>query len=220
MTSCCADTESELEKMRTNQRRVLVVVLLINSLLFLVEITAGLVASSTALLADSLDMLADALVYGFSLYVVSRDDLWKARSATIKGWVMMLFGISVLAHTFYKISFPQVPSFSIIESIALLALIGNTTCLLLLWRHRSDDVNMRSIWLCSRNDIIANVSVLAAGVCVWFFVSQIPDIVVGLGIAALFLRSAVSVLQDAAVARATALQPAAQLQEVTGLQQP
>ena len=146
MTSCCADTESELEKMQTNQRRVLVVVLLINSLLFLVEITAGLVASSTALLADSLDMLADALVYGFSLYVVSRDDLWKARSATIKGWVMMLFGISVLAHTFYKISFPQVPSFSIIESIALLALIGNTTCLLLLWRHRSDDVNMRSIW--------------------------------------------------------------------------
>ena len=220
MSDCCGDTACELEKLRSNQRRVLVSVLLINSLLFLVELISGLVASSTALLADSLDMLGDALVYGFSLYVVARDDLWKARSATIKGWVMMLFGIAVLAHTLYKIAFPQVPSFAIIESSALLALIGNTACLLLLWRHRGDDINMRSIWLCSRNDIIANVSVLGAGVFVWVFVSQIPDIVVGLGIAALFLRSAVSVLRDAASARKAAEQPAAEVQEVTALQQP
>ena len=114
----------------------------------------------------------------------------------------MIFGVSVLAHTIYKITFPHVPSFWIIESIALLALVGNATCLLLLWHHRGDDINMRSIWLCSRNDIIANVSVLIAGICVWAFASQIPDIVAGLGIAVLFLRSAVSVLRDAADGRA------------------
>jgi Co/Zn/Cd efflux system component len=198
MSDCCANTRCEIDKLRLRQRNVLVAVLAINAVFFLVECTAGLIASSTALVADSLDMLGDALVYGFSLYVVTRNDLWKARAASVKGWIMLGFGLSVLTQALYKVAFPEVPSFQIIEVIGLLALAANSVCLGLLWRHRADDVNMRSVWLCSRNDIIANVSVLFAGLCVWALSSQWPDVVVGIGIAALFLKSAVTVLRDAA----------------------
>ncbi len=203
MGDCCGDTQCEIEKLRLRQRNVLVTVLAINALLFVVESAAGLLASSTALIADSLDMLGDAFVYGFSLYVVSRDALWKARAASAKGWMMMGFGVLVLAQAGYKLAFPTVPSVHVIEAIGLLALAANASCLGLLWRHRGDDINMRSVWLCSRNDIIANTTVLLAGVCVWTSGSQLPDVVVGIGIATLFLRSALHVIRDAASARAT-----------------
>jgi Co/Zn/Cd efflux system component len=198
MTDCCANTQCEIDKLRARQRGVLVTVLAINVVAFFVEAAAGVLASSTALLADSLDMLGDSLVYGFSLYVVARDDLWKARSASIKGWIMMGFGVFVLAQVAYKLAFPVVPEFQLIGVVGALALAANAVCLALLWRHRTDDINMRSVWLCSRNDIIANVSVLCAGVGVWAFASQWPDVGVGVGIAALFVRSALSVLRDAA----------------------
>ena len=198
MTDCCANTQCEIDKLRARQRGVLVTVLAINVVAFFVEATAGVLASSTALLADSLDMLGDSLVYGISLYVVARDDLWKAHSASIKGWIMMGFGVFVLAQVGYKLAFPVVPEFQLIGVVGALALAANAVCLALLWRHRADDINMHSVWLCSRNDIIANVSVLCAGVGVWAFASQWPDVVVGVGIAALFVRSALSVLRDAA----------------------
>ncbi len=147
-------------------------------------------------------MLGDALVYGFSLYVVARSEGWKAISAMIKGAVMALFGIFALGQAAYKLLYPEVPQFEIIGLIGLVALMANAICLLLLWRHRAEDVNMGSVWLCSRNDIIANISVLVAAAGVWAFHSQWPDIVVGLGIAVLFLRSAIHVLK---AARATYL---------------
>jgi Co/Zn/Cd efflux system component len=98
MADCCAASACEVEKLRDRQRSTLLLVLWINAGLFLIEGTAGLIASSTALLADALDMLGDALIYGFSLYVVSRGPLWKARAATVKGWIMLLFGVAVLGH--------------------------------------------------------------------------------------------------------------------------
>ena len=208
MSDCCADTQCEIDKLRVRQRNVLVAVLGINGVLFVIESVAGLLASSTALVADSLDMLGDALVYGFSLYVIARSDLWKARAATAKGWVMMAFGVFVLAQAVYKLMFPEVPSAQIIGAIGLLALAANSLCLGLLWRHRTDDINMTSVWLCSRNDIIANVSVLFAGLCVWAFSSQLPDVFVGVGIAVLFVKTAVKVLRDAATAKGIAQKPA------------
>ncbi len=211
MSDCCTQAGCEVERLRERQRGVLVAVLAINVVLFVFEFGAGIVASSTALIADSLDMLGDALVYGFSLYVVGRDDLWKARSATLKGVVMAAFGVLVLGQAVYKVLFPAVPSALVIEAVAFVALLGNATCLALLWRHRGDDINMRSVWLCSRNDIIANVSVLGAGVGVWLLASQWPDIIVGVGIAALFLRSAASVLRDAAMERVRLRRPGAAL---------
>ena len=197
MADCCTNAACEIDKLRAGQSSTLRAVLGINAAMFVVEAAAGLLAGSTALLADSLDMLGDALVYGFSLYVVARNDAWKAGSALLKGGIMGAFGFFVLGHAGYKLFHPHVPQFETVGLIGLLALAANSMCLVLLWRHRRDDVNMRSVWLCSRNDIIANVSVLAAAVGLWLTASQWPDLLIGLGIAALFLHSSLQVLRDA-----------------------
>ena len=197
MAECMCGSPSELEKLRARQSATLKIVLAINAVMFLVEFTAGIIASSTALLADSLDMLGDVFAYGFSLFVVARDDTWKAVSAMFKGGIMAAFGILVLAHAVYKMFYPATPRFELIGAIGLLALLTNALCLALLWRHRGDDVNMSSVWLCSRNDIIANSAVLLAAALVWALNSQWPDLVIGMGIALLFLRSSFSVFRDA-----------------------
>jgi cation diffusion facilitator family transporter len=197
MTDCCDNAASEIEKLQARQSKTLKVVLGINVGMFLVEFVAGLMAASTALLADSLDMLGDAVAYGISLLVVSRHDGWKAVSALIKAGIMALFGLFVLGQAAFKLLHPMTPHFETIGLIGVLALTANAACLWLLWRHRAEDVNMRSVWLCSRNDIIANASVLVAALGVWLSSSQWPDLLVGLGIAALFLRSAFHVFKDA-----------------------
>lgn len=197
MSECCNDKGCELEALRGRQGSVLKIVLAINAVMFLVEGTAGLLAHSTALLADSLDMLGDALVYGFSLYVLSLGGRWQAVSALFKGAVMAAFGVFVLSSALYKIFFPVLPIAEAIGIVGIIALGANSICLALLWRHRSDDINMSSVWLCSRNDIIANTSVLLAGAGVWLTGSGWPDIIIGLAIAALFLRSAMHVISRA-----------------------
>jgi Co/Zn/Cd efflux system component len=161
-----------------------------------VEAAAGLVAHSTALLADSLDMLGDALVYGFSLYVLWRSAEWKAAAAVLKAAIMAVFGVGVLIEAVYKAIAGVVPMAETMGIIGLLVLLGNGLCFLLLFRHRSDDLNMRSTWLCSRNDILANLSVLIAAAGVKVLDSSWPDILIGAAIAALFLRSAFTVLHE------------------------
>lgn len=203
MADCCTESACALEKLQAKQSKTLKAVLAINVGMFLVELIAGLAAASTAVLGDSLDMLGDALVYGFSLYVVSRSDAWKAVSALIKGGIMALFGLFVLSHAIAKFLNPVTPQFETIGVIGLLALVANAICLVLLSRHRAEDVNMRSVWLCSRNDIIANVSVLIAALGVWLTNDGWPDLLVGVGIAALFLRSASHVLKDGLATYAT-----------------
>ncbi len=208
MADCCNDKACEIEALRARQSSTLKIVLGINAVMFLVEITAGLTVSSVSLVADSLDMLGDALVYGFSLYVVARGLRMKAKAALFKGVIMAAFGLFVFGQAVYKIVFPQVPAFEVIGAIGLLALAANGACLFLLWRHRADDINMSSVWLCSRNDIIANVSVLFAAAGVWLAHSGWPDILVGLALSSLFLRSALFVMRGAIVAlRATTQQP-------------
>ena len=196
MSSCCENKSCELEALRATQSRTLKWVLAINLSMFFVEYSAGILAHSTALLADSLDMLGDAFVYGFSLYVINRSQKWLAISALFKGIIMLAFGLFVLAEAGYKIVNPVLPSAELIGSIGILALAANLLCLRLLWSHKSDDINMRSVWLCSRNDVIANSGVILAAAAVWLLQSRWPDIIVGLAIAALFLRSAWSVLAE------------------------
>ena len=196
MDSCCEEKAEEIKTLRGEHRKVLIVVLVINAVLFVVEAGAGLLAHSTALLADSLDMLGDSLVYGFSLYVLWRSAEWRATAAILKGIVMAAFGFGVLAEAVYKMTAAVVPVAETMGIIGLLVLLGNGLCFLLLFRHRSDDLNMRSTWLCSRNDIIANLSVLFAAAGVRVFDSGWPDILVGAAIAALFLRSAFTVLSE------------------------
>jgi Co/Zn/Cd efflux system component len=197
MANCCTDKECEIKALQDRQCSVLKIVLVINVVMFMVELTAGLISGSLSLLADSLDMLGDALVYGFSIYVVARGARLKAVAAMSKGGIMAAFGLFVSGQAIYKILFPHVPLFETIGVIGLLALAANGLCLAMLWRHRTDDINMSSVWLCSRNDIVANVSVLFAALGVWATNSRWPDIVVGLALAALFLRSALFVLRGA-----------------------
>ena len=195
MDTCCETKTEELKKLRGEHRKVLIVVLVINAVLFVVEAGAGLLAHSTALLADSLDMLGDSLVYGFSLYVLWRSAQWKATAAALKGAIMATFGVGVLIGAVYKTLTGVLPVAETMGIIGLVVLLGNGLCFLLLYRHRSDDLNMRSTWLCSRNDIIANLSVLVAAIGVKVFDASWPDTLVGAAIAALFLRSAFSVLR-------------------------
>jgi Co/Zn/Cd efflux system component len=197
MTDCCSDKACEIEAFQSRQSFILKIVLCINIVMFLIELVAGISAGSVSLVADSLDMLGDALVYGFSIYVVTRNKRMKATAAIFKGSIMATFGLFVLAQAIYKMVFPQIPGFETIGAIGLLALVANSLCLLLLWRHRADDINMNSVWLCSRNDIIANLSVLLAALGVWMTNSSWPDIFIGLVLAVLFLRSALFVLTKA-----------------------
>jgi cation diffusion facilitator family transporter len=196
MDSCCETKSTELSVLRGKHKTVLIMLLMINAVLFVVEAAAGLLANSTALLADSLDMLGDSLVYGFSLYVLWRSAAWKAKAALLKGTIMAVFGAGVLLEVFYKIISGIIPSAETMGIIGALVLLGNGICFLMLYRHRADDLNMRSTWLCSRNDIIANLSVLVAAAGVKVFTASWPDILVGAAIAALFLRSAFTVLRE------------------------
>lgn len=212
MADCCNDKACEIDALRYRQSSTLKIVLGINAVMFVVELTAGLLGNSISLVADSLDMLGDAMVYGFSLYVVARSATMKARAALLKGIIMAAFGFFVLGQVIYRIAFPQLPVYEAIGVIGLLALAANGTCFFLLWRHRADDINMSSVWLCSRNDIIANISVLFAAVGVWLTHSGWPDILVGLALAALFLRSALHVLRESiralrAIRTNSAIQP-------------
>jgi cation diffusion facilitator family transporter len=193
MKDCC----EVMPTVAVEQRRVLQIVLWINVVMFLVECGAGLLADSTALLADSVDMLGDAIVYGFSLYVVSRGSVWQARAALLKGAVMAVFGLGVLLEAVLKIVRGNVPAADVMGGIGLLALAANLACLLLLRRRRTDDINMRSAWLCSRNDVTANAAVLLAAVGVFLTGSAWPDIAIGLVIAALFATSSLGVIGEA-----------------------
>jgi cation diffusion facilitator family transporter len=199
MDPCCADKVDTIQRFRERQATTLRLVLCLNATMFVVELVSGLLAGSVALLADSLDMLGDALVYGFSLYVVARGPIWKARAAVAKAAVMGLFGALVFGQLVYKLVYPEVPTVETMGAVGALALVANGVCFILLWRHRAEDINMRSVWLCSRNDLIANVSVLLAALAVWMTVSPWPDLAVGALICAVFLRSAFVVAREARV---------------------
>jgi Co/Zn/Cd efflux system component len=172
-------------------------VLWINAAMFLAELVAGLVAHSTALLADSVDMLGDAILYGFSLHVIGRGPQWQARGALLKGGIMTAFGVAVLVEIVTKLARGLTPEASIMWGTALVALLANSAVLAILWRLRDEDINMRSAWLCSRNDVIVNGGVLLAALGVSLTASAWPDILVGLTIAVLFAVSAAAVIRQA-----------------------
>jgi Co/Zn/Cd efflux system component len=197
MDDCCTKKSAAMQHLHDRQRATLYFVLAVNVVMFVTEFVAGILAGSVALLADSLDMLGDAIVYGFSLYVVSRGPIWKARAAVAKAAVMGLFGLFVLGQVIYKLLSPQLPAYELMGGIGALALAANAACFVVLWRHRAEDINMRSVWICSRNDLVANTLVLFAALMVWITLSPWPDIVVGALICIIFLRSAYLVAREA-----------------------
>jgi len=197
MTDCCDNKACALDALKDRQSSTLKIVLVINVVMFVVELLAGLLAGSTALLSDSLDNLGDALTYGLSLYAVSRGLQSKARVALFKGLLILTAGLFVLCQVAYRIAVPVMPTYETMGLISLLALLANGTCLILLWKHREEDINMSSVWECSRNDIASNIAVFVAAGGVWLTHSGWPDIFIGLVIALLFLKSSVKVIRGA-----------------------
>jgi Co/Zn/Cd efflux system component len=193
MADCCNDKGCAIDALRTRQASTLRIVLAINAVMFVIEFASGLLARSTALLSDSLDNLGDATTYGLSLYAVSRGRRAKAKVALFKSGLILIAAVFVIAQVVYGAVHPGVPVFEAMAAISVLALAANGTCLALLWKHREEDINMSSVWECSRNDIASNIAVFLAAALVWVFASGWPDLFVGAALAALLLRSALTV---------------------------
>lgn len=196
MSGCCSNG-CGLDRLQERQRGTLRMVLAINAVMFIVIVAAALYGKSSALLSDSLDNLGDALTYGLSLYAVSRGAAVKARVALFKGGLIFLAACAVAAQIVYRLLVPSVPLFEVMGTFALLGLAANSLCLFLLWRHRHEDVNMSSVWECSRNDIASNLSVFVAAGAVWLTGSGWPDMVVAAGLVVLLLRSSIRVIASA-----------------------
>ena len=197
---CCSAKSSTLETLarQAEQRRVLVIVLAINAVMFVLEFGAGVIAGSAALMADASDMLGDAVVYAVSLYALARSDRWKAGAAMLKGVVILALGVGIAVNVVLKIQSGVPPSSTLMLVFGALALAANLVCLRLLTRFRHQDVNMASTFECSRNDVINNCGVLLAAGLVWWLASPWPDIVIGGLMALIFLRSALRVMAEAA----------------------
>jgi len=197
--SCCESKSTELNALKLKQKSVLQWVLVLNALMFVLEFSFGMISHSSALLADSLDMLGDSMVYAFSLYVLNKNSRWIAGASLLKGTFMALFGVLVLGQAMYRLWAGTLPESGTMGLVGALALAVNMICLILLYKHRSDDINMSSTWLCSRNDIIANVGVIGASVLVGATQSIWPDTIVAMAIAGLFLKSSMQVIGAAKI---------------------
>jgi Co/Zn/Cd efflux system component len=195
MSDCCA-----VEAKNQGERRLLWTVLILNGLMFFVEFTAGWLAQSSGLIADSLDMLADAAVYSVSLYAVGKAVHHRAQAAMLNGSLQLMLGLGVLVDVARRIWFGSQPQALTMSTISVLALAVNVSCFLLLYKFRQGDINLRSSWICSRNDMIANLGVLvAAGLVAWLGAAW-PDWAIGALIAGLIVYSAVFIIRDARIA--------------------
>lgn len=196
---CCSrkgDTIAQLGR-KADQRRVLIVVMVINFVMFVAEFGGGVFARSSAVMADSVDMLGDAVVYALSLYALSRGPRWEAGAALAKGGIILVFGIAVVFEIVNKFINGVPPSSTLMLAFGSAALIANLTCLAMLWQIRAVNVNISSTFECSRNDVASNVGVLVAAGVVAMTGAAWPDIAVGGVIALIFLRSAWRVLAEA-----------------------
>jgi len=197
MASSCCENNCVVSALRARQKGTLVKVLWINAVMFLVIAIAANYGKSTALLSDSLDNLGDALTYGLSLYVVAESNQAKARVALFKGGLIFLAALAVIGQIIWKLVYPVLPSYETMSIFSMVGLAANGICLWLLWQHRAEDINMSSVYECSRNDIASNLSVLFAALGVWLFNSGWPDIIVASLLSALLLSSSVRVVRNA-----------------------
>ena len=182
-----------------SERRILIIVLILNGGMFFVEFGAGLMSNSTALIADSLDMLADAFVYAIGLYALGRSQIWRNRAALMNGSLQMLLGIGVIVEVFFKLSSNVLPHSETMGIFAVMALLVNTISFILLTRFRDGDINLRATWICSRNDMLANIGVLIAAGLVSYTQTAWPDIIIGVIIAVVIIHSAKNIITEAIV---------------------
>ena len=197
MAGGCCNHDPKFDGMSSGFKRALWVVIAINGTMFIVEMAAGAMAGSQALKADALDFLGDTLTYGLSLLVIGMSLKVRATAALIKGLSLAAMGIWVFATTAYQTLVLGVPSAPLMGSVGLLALGANLASVLVLMRYKDGDANVRSVWLCSRNDAIGNVAVMMAAGGVYLTGSAWPDLIVAGLLAALFLWSSVQTLKQA-----------------------
>lgn len=195
--ACGCHGNPKFDGMDQRYVRVLWAVIAINATMFVVEMVAGQLAGSQALQADALDFLGDTLTYGISLAVIGRSLALRSMAAIAKGVSLLLMGLFVFGSTIYHVLVLGLPRAEIMGSIGFLALAANLASVFLLLRYKDGDANVRSVWLCSRNDAIGNVAVVIAALGVWGTASAWPDLVVAAVMATLFLNSAIQILLQA-----------------------
>ncbi|OIQ33282.1 MAG: cation transporter [Alphaproteobacteria bacterium MedPE-SWcel] len=196
MAGCCGQ-DAQFDGVSTAYKRRLWAVIAINAVMFIVEMTAGEIAESQALKADALDFLGDALTYGISLAVIGASLKLRSMAAIGKGVSLLLMGGWVFGSTVWQLFILGVPEAQVMGGIGFLALAANLLSVVLLAAYKDGDANVRSVWLCSRNDAIGNVAVMIAALGVWGTATGWPDLIVAGLMAGLFLNSAVQILGQA-----------------------
>lgn len=196
MAECC-NTNARFDGMSAAYKRRLWIVIAINAVMFAVEMTAGQLARSQALQADALDFAGDAMTYGLSLAVIGASVRVRSLAAMAKGVSLLLMGLFVFGSTLYRVLYIGVPDAGVMGVIGVMALVANLASVALLIRYKDGDANVRSVWLCSRNDAIGNVAVMLAALGVWGAQSGWPDLIVAIIMAGLFLSSATQILRQA-----------------------
>ncbi|NVJ70689.1 MAG: cation transporter [Alphaproteobacteria bacterium] len=193
---CCH--EVKFEGMDPRYKRALVVVIFINALMFIIEMPMGFVGASQALKADALDFLGDTFTYALSLYVIGKSGTMRAKAALFKGLSLSAMGLWVLGSTIYTVFYLNQPTAFIMGSVGAAALAANVASVLLLMRFKDGDANVRSVWLCSRNDAIGNIMVMVAASGVWATGTGWPDVIVAGIMATLFLSGSITIIRQAA----------------------
>lgn len=194
--SCCAK-EHVFDGSNPAFLRVLWIIIFINASMFFVEVFAGHHASSQSLWADALDFAADVMTYGISLWAIGKAQIVRDRAAILKGVSLLVMAVWVLGSTAYKVVFQTLPDAPVMGVISVLAFTANVLSVLFLYRWRNGDANVRSVWLCSRNDAIGNVAVMLAALGVFGTRTAWPDLIVAGIMACLFARSSWQIIKQA-----------------------
>lgn len=195
--SCCNHDHKPPSQPNPNYRRILWIALIINAAMFAVELYYGFTAGSVSLLADSLDFFGDAANYGISLWVLAMSLQVRAKASLVKAASMALFGIWVIGHALWNLMSGVIPDPQVMSVIGALALVANLTVAFLLYAYRDGDSNMRSVWLCTRNDALGNIAVMLAALGVFGTGSNWPDLIVAVVMASLALTAALQVTKQA-----------------------
>lgn len=192
----CCEHEPRFDGATLGFKRALWIVIAINGSMFGVEMLAGALAGSKALQADALDFLGDTSTYAISLFVIGMSLRVRAAAALVKGISLAVMGLGVLGLTTYQVLFLKLPQAEVMGAIGLMALIANLASVFILMRYKDGDANVRSVWLCSRNDAIGNVAVMLAAISVWFTETAWPDLLVAALMAGLFLYSSMQIVRQ------------------------
>jgi Co/Zn/Cd efflux system component len=198
MSACCNDNQEPVFVGDDPAfRRALWAVIVINGVMFVTEVVAGFAAGSMALQADALDFLGDCATYGLSLFVLAKPPHWRANAALFKGATLAVLGLWVLGATIWRVFVTGVPEAVVMGTVGLIALAANIASVLILLRFRNGDANVRSVWLCSRNDAIGNIAVVVAASGVFATGAAWPDLAVAAIMAGLFLTSSMKIVKQA-----------------------